>query len=674
MEPQVPMAEAQKLREELRKHEYLYYVLDAPEISDQEYDILFRKLQDLEKKFPELRSQDSPTQRVGGAVREGFSRVKHEFPMMSLDNVFNPGELSAYLGRLEREGVSPSRGISCELKIDGVAVSLTYQEGALLRGVTRGDGLMGEDVTPNIRTLSSIPLRLRVPQRGRVEVRGEVYFPRKEFQALNAERDEEGLLPFANPRNAGAGSLRQLDPKITASRKLRFFAYHAFFSEDSPAASQQELFHWLHSAGFPVEPHGRHAVSQEAMLEYITLWEKERFSLPYDTDGVVFKVDSFALRQELGSTARAPRWAMAYKFPPEEKCTLLREIRISVGRTGTLTPVAYLDPVTLSGSVVQRATLHNQEEIQRKDIRPGDWVWVRKAGEIIPEILRADPEKRSPTSVPYEMPLICPECGSQAVRLPDEVAWRCPNRSCPAVLREGLRHFASRKGMDIRGLGEKLVDQLLRQKLVGTLAEIYTLSRGDLAGLERMGEKSAENLLQALEASKKRPLDRFIYALGIRYVGDQVARILAEEFRSLSRLQEASEDVLASLDGVGPRIAASVRAFFEDSQNRKTLDDLKVLGVGISSEEEKSELPEELPWKGRRMVFTGEMTSMTRTEAEERARSLGASPTSSVSKKTWLLVAGENAGSKLEKAQKLEIPVISEEAFLDLLEDPHGKD
>jgi len=672
--PYVPLSEAEELREALRKHEYLYYVLDAPEISDEEYDALFRKLQELEKKFPELCAEDSPTQRVGGAVREGFSRVKHDFPMMSLDNVFNPGELAAYLGRLEREGVTPSRGISCELKIDGVAVALIYEEGVLVRGVTRGDGLMGEDVTPNIRTLSSVPLRLRILQKGRVEVRGEVYFPRKEFEALNAERDEEGLPPFANPRNAGAGSLRQLDPKVTASRKLRFFAYHVFFSENPPAASQQEIFHWLRSAGFPVEPHGKSVTTQEGMLEYTALWEKERFSLPYDTDGIVFKVESFALREELGSTARAPRWAVAYKFPPEEKLTLLREIRVSVGRTGTLTPVAYLDPVTLSGSVVQRATLHNQEEIERKDIRPGDRVWVRKAGEIIPEILRADPEKRSPSSVPYEMPLTCPECGSKAVRLPDEVAWRCPNRSCPAVLREGVLHFTSRKGMDIRGLGEKLVDQLLRVNLVHALGDIYRLSLKDLAGLERMGEKSAENLLQALETSKKRPLDRFLYALGIRYVGDQVARILAEEFRSIPRLQEASEEVLASLDGVGPRIAASVRAFFEDPQNRKTLESLRDMGVGGQPEEEMPELPKELPWKGRRMVFTGELTAMPRAEAEEKARSLGASPTSSVSKKTWLVVAGENAGSKLEKAQKLEIPVISEEAFLALLENPHGED
>ncbi len=669
MERQAAASEAKRLREELRKHEYFYYVLDAPEIPDKEYDALFRDLQRLEQAFPELRTEDSPTQRVGGAVREGFSRARHELPMLSLDNVFNSGELGAYLGRLQREGITPSRGFSCELKIDGVAVALTYEDGVLVRGVTRGDGIFGEDVTPNIRTLPSIPLALRIFQKGRVEVRGEVYFPRKEFEALNAERDEEGLPPFANPRNAGAGSLRQLDPGITASRKLRFFAYHAFFSENAPAASQGELFEWLRSAGFPVEPHGKSVTAREAMMEYVAFWETERFSLPYDTDGIVFKVESFALRDELGSTARAPRWAVAYKFPPEEKKTLLREIRISVGRTGTLTPVACLEPVTLSGSVVQRATLHNHEEIHRKDIRPGDWVWVRKAGEIIPEVLRADTENRSPSSVPYEMPRTCPECGSSAVRLPDEVAWRCPNRSCPAVLREGLRHFASRKGMDIRGLGEKLVDQLLKGNLVRNIAGIYSLALEDLAGLERMGRKSAENLLQALEASKKRSLDRLIYALGIRYVGDQVARVLAAEFGRMSLLREASEEHLASLEGVGPRIAASVKAFFEDSQNQETLGELEKAGVLMEIHEISSSGSG--PWEGRRVVFTGELTSLTRSEAEERARALGASPTSSVSKKTWLVVAGESAGSKLEKARKLDVPVLSEEAFLALLQDPY---
>ncbi|HOO64178.1 MAG TPA: NAD-dependent DNA ligase LigA, partial [Synergistaceae bacterium] len=476
------------------------------------------------------------------------------------------------------------------------------------------------------------------------------------------------LPPFANPRNAAAGSLRQLDPGITASRKLRFFAYEAFFSEDSPVTCQRELFPWLRSAGFPVEENGKHVVHRQAMLEYVGFWEKERFALPYDTDGIVFKVDSFSLREELGTTSRAPRWAVAYKFPPEEKKTLLREIRISVGRTGALTPVAYLDPVTISGSVVQRATLHNQEEIQRKDIRPGDWVWVRKAGEIIPEVIRVDRSMRSTSSAPYEMPLICPECGSSAVRLPGEVAWRCPNRSCPAVLREGLLHFASRKGMDIRGLGEKLVEQLLQQNLVRNIAHIYTLSLENLVNLDRMGEKSGENLLKALEESKKRPLDRLIYALGIRYVGNQVARILAEEFSSVSLLAEASEEHLGLLEGVGPRIAASVRAFFEDPQNQETLRALEKAGVSMAKEGD--EASGELPWKGRRIVFTGELASMTRSEAEEKARNLGASPSSSVSKNTWLVVAGENAGSKLEKARKLEISIVAEDVFLDMLQKP----
>ncbi len=673
MERPVPVSEeVQRLREELRKHEYLYYVLDTPEISDQEYDALFRKLRTLEERFPDLRTEDSPTQRVGGSVREGFSRVPHHVPMLSLDNVFGIGELEAYLERLEREGISPSQGISCELKIDGVAVSLIYEDGFFLRGVTRGDGTFGEEVTPNLRTLPSIPLRLRLLQPGRVEVRGEIYFPRREFETLNTLRDEEGLAPFANPRNAAAGSLRQLDPKITASRKLRFFAYESFFSENPPATSQQELFRWLRAAGFPVENHGAFVFDRESMGNYVSLWETQRFSLPYDTDGIVFKVDRFSLRRELGSTSRSPRWAVAYKFPPEEKKTLLREIRISVGRTGTLTPVAHLDPITLSGSVVQKATLHNQEEIQRKDIRPGDWVWVRKAGEIIPEIVRVELSMRSSSIVSYEMPLICPECGSFAVRLPEEVAWRCPNRSCPAVLREGLLHFASRKGMDIRGLGEKLVEQLLQHELVNSIAQIYALSLEDLANLERMGQKSAANLLEALETSKKRPLDRLIYALGIRYVGDQVARILAEEYADLFSLQEASEERLALLEGVGPRIAASVRAFFQDIQNRKTLKDLERAGVSMKTG--KKDSSQEEPWKGRRMVFTGELLSMTRVEAEEKARILGASPTSSVSKNTWLVVAGENAGSKLEKARKLGVSVISEDAFVSMLENPLRED
>ncbi len=656
------------LRETIARQDHLYYVLDRPEISDDAYDALMRELAALEEAWPDLITIDSPTRRVGGAALEAFEKIRHGQPMLSLENAFSREDVLDFLVRVERSlGRLPS--LDCELKIDGLAGSLVYDEGQLVRAATRGDGRVGEDVTTNVRTIRSLPLRLARPVRGRLEVRGEVCMKKEDFASLNAEREEEGLPLFANPRNAAAGSLRQLDPAVTASRKLWIYLYQVVDPQRHGLASQKALLAWLREQGFPVQPGEALAGSTEEVFSYLEQWREARFDLPYVTDGAVIKVDDLAAWEALGVTAKSPRWALAFKYPPEEKMTRIREIIVSVGRTGALTPVALLDPVHLSGTVVQRASLHNQDEVERKDVRVGDRVRVRKAGEIIPEILGVDLSFRSGEEEPFRLPSQCPVCGASVVRLPGEVAVRCPNRSCPAQLREGLRHFASRAGMDIRGLGEKLVAQLVDKGLVAGLADLYELDRERLLTLERMVQKSVSNLLEALEDSKGRPLARLLAALGIRFVGARVAELLAQAFGNLENLAQATEEDLAAVEGVGPVIAASVSAFFRDPENRRTLDRLAGFGVG-TAEAALQEAPSgPRPWEGRRIVFTGELTRTTRVEAEERVKALGALPSSGVSGKTFLVVAGERPGSKLDRAREAGVDIVDEERFWEMVDE-----
>jgi len=667
--PEEARSRAAVLREEILRHEHLYYVLDAPEIPDDRYDALFAELRRLEEEYPSLRSPDSPTQRVGGKAAEGFAKVRLSVPMLSLDNALDKEELSAFLARSAPFALE--HGYLCELKIDGLAVSLVYQDGVFVQGTTRGDGRTGEDVTANIRTIRNLPLRLSGAFPPKMEVRGEVLLQRQHFAALNMEREERGEPLFANPRNAAAGSLRQLDPAVVAERRLSIFLYTVVDPALFDVKTQADSLLRLAEYGLPVQPAWKRCASPEDVLAFVEEWREGRFSLPYATDGVVVKLNSIAAWEALGATSHAPRWAIAFKYPPEERTTRLEDIIVSVGRTGALTPVAVLSPVSISGSVVRRASLHNEDELRRKDVRIGDMVRVRKAGEIIPEILGPVLDARTGEEREFVMPERCPACGTAAVRLEGEVALRCPNRSsCPAQLKEGLRHFASRNGMDIRGLGDKIVDQLVEKGLLRSLADLYTLDEETLASLDRMGEKSARNLINALEQSKDRPFFRLLSALGIRFTGSRSAEILAEAFRDLPTLRDASEETLAAVDGVGPVMASAIRSFFEQPENRKLLDRLEAAGVRATFpsliDGEKNEPVRSRPFEGMRLVFTGEMESMTRSEAEEKAKRLGAVCSSSVSKKTSLVVAGKDAGSKLSKALSLGVKVVNEVEFLEM--------
>ena len=552
-------ARLEELYELIAHHAHLYYDKDAPEISDADYDALVRELAVLEQQYPLLVHTDSPTRRVGGTVQEGFKKVEHLRPMLSLDNVFSPTELASFWGRI-KDNIPEDSGFTCEMKIDGLAVSLLYEDGFFVRGATRGNGQVGEDVTENLRTLHSLPLRLKGNFPGQVEVRGEVLMTWDRFNALNERREARGETLFANPRNAAAGTLRQLDSSIVAERGLDIFLYYLVDAPSRGVTRQSDALSWLADRGLPIQPAWERCTSLNEVDTFIALWQEQRFNLDYVTDGAVVKLDDLTLWDELGATAHAPRWAVAYKYPPEEAKTRILSIDISVGRTGALTPVANLEPVYLAGTTVQRAGLHNGDEIQRKDIRVGDVVRVRKAAEIIPEVVAVDFSARTgETPPPFEMPIHCPACGSEVVRLPDEAVLRCPNRaSCPAQLKEGLSYFASRVGMDIRGLGDKLADQLIESGKVKTLSDIYDLTLDDWAAMDRMGKKSAQNLVTAIEASKSRPLSALIAALGIRYVGKRVAELLAAYFGDMDKLKESAEEELAGIEGVGPVIASSV--------------------------------------------------------------------------------------------------------------------
>lgn len=662
------LAEADKLRREIRHNEYLYYVLDAPEITDAEYDRMMVRLRELEARYPDSIPADSPTQRVGGRASSQFTEVRHLEPLLSLGNVFSAEELRAFDERV-RSGLPAGSKVEyvMEPKIDGLACSLIYENGKLVRAATRGDGVVGENVTANVRTIRSIPLTLKVPEGETVpellDVRGEVYMPRQAFMRLNEQRAERGESEFANPRNAAAGSLRQLDPQVTASRSLSFFAYYLVGEGAQPKHSESLAL--LAHYGFKVSENYKVVENIDEAIKYIGDFNELRQGLSYDTDGAVIKVNDVYQQRILGATGKDPRWATAYKYPPEQAETTLEDIDWRVGRTGVLTPTAVLTPVKLSGSVISRATLHNEDFIRAKDIRIGDRVVINKAGEIIPEVLRVVVEKRTGDEKEVEIPSVCPECGWRVERQGEEAAIRCTNPHCPALGREGLIHFVSRDAMNIDGCGPSVINALLDAGLVRDAADLYSLRKDDLLKLERMGEKSADNLLAALAESKKNELDKLLFALGIRHVGAKVARILATEFGSMEKLQQAQPEELAQIRDIGDKIAESVVTWLNVPANIDLVERLAAAGLTMTFTPPASQ--DDNPFFGKTLVFTGTMPTLGRAEAKTMAQDVGAKVSGSVSKKTDYVIAGAEAGSKLEKAQQLGVTVIDEAEFLRLL-------
>lgn len=662
------LAEADKLRREIRYNEYLYYVLDAPEITDAEYDRMMVRLRELEARYPDSIPADSPTQRVGGRASSQFTEVRHLEPLLSLGNVFSAEELRAFDERV-RSGLPAGSKVEyvMEPKIDGLACSLIYENGKLVRAATRGDGVVGENVTANVRTIRSIPLTLKVPEGEAVpellDVRGEVYMPRQAFMRLNEQRAERGESEFANPRNAAAGSLRQLDPQVTASRSLSFFAYYLVGEGAQPKHSESLAL--LARYGFKVSENYKVVENIDEAIKYIGDFNELRQGLSYDTDGAVIKVNDVYQQRILGATGKDPRWATAYKYPPEQAETTLEDIDWRVGRTGVLTPTAVLTPVKLSGSVISRATLHNEDFIRAKDIRIGDRVVINKAGEIIPEVLRVVAEKRTGDEKEVEIPNVCPECGWRVERQGEEAAIRCTNPHCPALGREGLIHFVSRDAMNIDGCGPSVINALLDAGLVRDAADLYSLRKEDLLKLERMGEKSADNLLAALAESKKNELDKLLFALGIRHVGAKVARILATEFGSMEKLQQAQPEELAQIRDIGDKIAESAVTWLNVPANIDLVERLAAAGLTMTFTPPASQ--EDNPFFGKTLVFTGTMPTLGRAEAKTMAQDVGAKVSGSVSKKTDYVIAGAEAGSKLEKAQQLGVTVIDEAEFLRLL-------
>lgn len=662
------LAEADKLRREIRHNEYLYYVLDAPEITDAEYDRMMVRLRELEARYPDSIPADSPTQRVGGRASSQFTEVRHLEPLLSLGNVFSAEELRAFDERV-RSGLPAGSKVEyvMEPKIDGLACSLIYENGKLVRAATRGDGVVGENVTANVRTIRSIPLTLKVPDGETVpellDVRGEVYMPRQAFMRLNEQRAERGESEFANPRNAAAGSLRQLDPQVTASRSLSFFAYYLVGEGAQPKHSESLAL--LAHYGFKVSENYKVVENIDEAIKYIGDFNELRQGLSYDTDGAVIKVNDVYQQRILGATGKDPRWATAYKYPPEQAETTLEDIDWRVGRTGVLTPTAVLTPVKLSGSVISRATLHNEDFIRAKDIRIGDRVVINKAGEIIPEVLRVVVEKRTGDEKEVEIPSVCPECGWRVERQGEEAAIRCTNPHCPALGREGLIHFVSRDAMNIDGCGPSVINALLDAGLVRDAADLYSLRKDDLLKLERMGEKSADNLLAALAESKKNELDKLLFALGIRHVGAKVARVLATEFGSMEKLQQAQPEELAQIRDIGDKIAESVVTWLNVPANIDLVERLAAAGLTMTFTPPASQ--EDNPFFGKTLVFTGTMPTLGRAEAKTMAQDVGAKVSGSVSKKTDYVIAGAEAGSKLEKAQQLGVTVIDEAEFLRLL-------
>lgn len=659
---QAAMVRANELREALHHHNYLYHVMDQPEISDADYDRLSRELLQIEASFPELVTADSPTQRVGAFPATGFAGVTHRVPMFSLSNAFGAEDLREFDRRARELAGGQQLSYIVELKIDGLAVSLEYEQGRLVRGATRGDGVTGEDITTNLRTLPEIPLRLRAETS--LTVRGEVYLPKAAFLRLNQDREDAGQPLFANPRNAAAGSLRQFDPKVTASRGLGTFLYTLAALDGEMPDTQEASLALMEKLGFKVNSRRMVWPDIEQVIDYCLSWHAKRHQLPYEIDGLVIKVNDRSLHDDLGYTAKSPRWAIAYKFPAEQVRTKLLSIEIGLGRTGTLNPTAILQPVTVAGSVVSRATLHNADLIAEKDIRVGDTVIVQKAGDVIPEIVGPVVELRTGAEQPFVMPTHCPQCGSAAVRYPGEVAWRCPNASCPAVIKESLIHFSSRDAMDVEGLGPAMIGVLLDAGLVRDVTDLYQLRRDDLLGLDRVGEKTADNLLQALHSSKQNSLERLIFALGIRFVGAKGAASLAARFGSLDRLMTADLAELRAVPDVGDKVAESILRYFAEPANRQLVDKLKAAGVSMlytGSVVVSGRL------QGKTFVITGTLPDVSREEAGQLIESFGGKVSSSVSKRTDYLLAGDKAGSKLEKARELGVAVVDWEELQAML-------
>jgi DNA ligase (NAD+) len=655
----------EQLRAEIRKHDYLYYVLSQPAISDREYDKLFAELKALEEGHPELATADSPTQRVSGRPLDGFATVRHAVAMLSMDNTYNADELRAFDERVRKQLEGQGYDYVVELKIDGLAISLRYEDGRLVTAATRGDGKVGDDVTANVRTIKAVPLVLLgggVP--AVLEVRGEVYMPTRSFVELNRLRTEAGEPAFANPRNAAAGSLKLLDARVTAARNLSFFAYATGQMSEPLGKDHYETLERFKELGLPVNPHIRKARDIDEVIEICSQWDNKRLKLDYQIDGMVIKVNSFEQRDILGATGRAPRWCISYKFAAEQAETVIESIDVQVGKSGILTPVANLRPVLLAGTTVKRASLHNFDELNRLDVREGDTVVIEKAGEIIPQVVEVKKERRPAGAAAFKTPKKCPNCGSAVAKDEDGVYIRCKNPLCLGQLKERLKYFAGRGQMDIEHLGPALIDQLIENGLVGNFADLYKLEEGQIAELERMAEKSAANVIKAIEASKTRPLWRLVAALGIRHIGGQSAQILAEHFGSLDALMSAGQEELAEIDQTGPTMAKSVYEYFRDAKNRAVIEEL--LAAGVKPESPKARRLGKLA--GKTIVVTGTLESMTRQEAEQAIRQAGAKAASSVSKKTDFVLAGENAGSKLDKATKLGVRVIDEKEFTKMIE------
>jgi len=657
-----PVNRAAWLCEEIEKHNRLYYQEAKPEISDKEYDKLLKELVDLEKKHPELANANSPTQRVGGAPIDGFVTLKHRLPMLSIDNTYSPSELKEFDKKVCKGLGNAKPSYMVELKIDGVAISLIYENGILTAGVTRGDGEKGDDVTQNLKTVGGVPLKLNTKNPpALLEVRGEVYMARANFARLNEQRVKEGLDKFANPRNSTAGSLKLLDPKLCAARKLSLFAYAIGAMEGIQVKSQTETLKLLHDFGFPVNSNATQLDSIEEVVAHCESWNDKRHDLPYDTDGMVIKVNDLAQREKLGITTKSPRWVVAYKFAAEQALTRLLNIELQVGRQGTLTPVAHLDPVQLAGTTVARASLHNDDNLKTKDIRVGDMVVVEKAGEIIPYIVRSEPSLRTGKEKPFVFPKVCPVCGADVVKDAKGAFYRCTGTDCVAQLKRRVRSYAARNAMDIENLGEEIIEQLVDTGLVKTLADIYKLGLNQLANLERMGEQSSRNLLDGIAASKSRGLARLLTGLGLRHVGENVADVLARKFISMKAFAQANEDELAAIEGIGPERAASIRGWFANTTNQELIESLEK--AGIKMDESVSVVAASSALAGKSIVVTGTLLKYGREEIERRLRDLGAKASGSVSKKTDFLLAGEKAGSKLEKARELGVRIITEEEF-----------
>jgi len=677
MAKSIPAERIEALRDKIRHHEHLYYVLDSPEISDADYDALTRQLQELEKQHPELITPDSPTQRVGGKPKEGFPKLAHSRPMLSLDNVTSEEELRDWDRRVrERAGENAEISYVCEYKLDGLSMALHYQEAGdgsahLARGLTRGNGTIGEDVTGNVRTIRSVPLSVSTAKLHKAklpatfEVRGEIVMPLKAFLKANEEREAQGLTAAANPRNYAAGTIRTLEPNIVAQRRLDFYAYFALTATgENIFTEQSDALDALTAAGFRVNPHREAIHSFDKLMDFINRAEQHRAELGYEIDGVVIKVSSTEVQARLGYTGRAPRWAVAYKFTARGGFTQVEDIRVQVGRTGKLTPVAVLTPVFIGGTTVSRATLHNADEIERLGLMIGDWVKVERGGDVIPKIVEVVDDKDHPRGhTKFHFPTHCPECNSEIVRTEGEADYRCVNVDCPARLRESLLHYASRGVMNIEGLGEAVVNQFLDRKIVGSIADLYKLDEPALLSLERIGEKTARTLLKEIEQSKKAPLNRVLYGLGIRFIGERTAQLLAEEFGSMDALMTASQEELERVNEVGPRVSQAIREFFDEKKNRQLVEHLREAGLTFTAEKRKKSSQLE----GLTFVLTGTLPTLSREDAKAKIEAAGGRVSGSVSKKTSYVVAGEEAGSKLEKAQELKVPVIDEAKLAEML-------